>query len=66
MPRGLARRTQDSTRQIEELVVRLQEVADKTVLRMEGNRALARAAAMSAAQAGLALGRITQSVSNID
>ncbi|WP_374761371.1 methyl-accepting chemotaxis protein [Pseudomonas sp. sp1636] len=64
--RALARRTHDSTAEIEGLIASLQRMAGGAVEQMESSRTLTRHAVTLVGQAGDALGRITQAVSTIE
>jgi len=64
--RALARRTHDSTQEIENLIANLQRLADGAATQMEGSRALTQRTVALAGEAGDALGRITQAVSTIE
>jgi len=64
--RALARRTHDSTEEIEGLISNLQRVAQKAVEQMQTSRDLTQRTVDLASEAGTALGRITESVSTIE
>ncbi|WP_371923772.1 methyl-accepting chemotaxis protein [Pseudomonas sp. URMO17WK12:I2] len=64
--RALARRTHDSTQEIENLIANLQRLADGAATQMEGSRALTQRTVALAGEAGDALGRITQAASTIE
>ena len=64
--RALARRTHDSTEEIEGLIANLQRVAQKAVEQMQTSRNLTQRTVELANEAGSALGRITESVSTIE
>ena len=64
--RALARRTHDSTEEIEGLIGKLQRVAQKAVEQMQTSRNLTLRTVELAGEAGTALGRITDSVSTIE
>lgn len=64
--RGLARRTQRSTTEIEGLIVRLSSVAQQAAERLQGSHVLSDETVVLAAQASQALARITRSVSRIE
>ena len=64
--RALARRTHDSTEEIEGLIGNLQRVAQKAVEQMKTSRDLTQRTVELASEAGSALGRITESVSTIE
>ncbi|SDH15691.1 methyl-accepting chemotaxis protein [Pseudomonas benzenivorans] len=64
--RALARRTHDSTEEIEGLIAGLQRMARGAVEQMESSRSLTQRTVTLAGQAGDALGRITQAVSTIE
>ncbi|UVO16780.1 methyl-accepting chemotaxis protein [Stutzerimonas stutzeri] len=64
--RALARRTHDSTEEIEGLIGNLQRVARQAVEQMETSRGLTQSTVELANEAGAALGRITESVSTIE
>ncbi|GAB6387022.1 HAMP domain-containing methyl-accepting chemotaxis protein [Stutzerimonas marianensis] len=64
--RALARRTHDSTEEIEGLIGNLQRVAQKAVEQMQTSRDLTQHTVELANEAGSALGRITESVSTIE
>ncbi|WP_457933583.1 methyl-accepting chemotaxis protein [Pseudomonas sp. SA195] len=64
--RALARRTHDSTEEIEGLIGNLQRVAQKAVEQMQTSRDLTQHTVDLANEAGSALGRITESVSTIE
>ncbi|NWL23828.1 methyl-accepting chemotaxis protein [Pseudomonas umsongensis] len=64
--RALARRTQDSTREIEALVAGLQNLSHRAVSQMSGSAHLSQEAVVFSDQARQALLRITNSVSNIE
>ena len=64
--RALARRTHDSTEEIEGLIGNLQRVAQKSVEQMQTSRDLTLRTVELASEAGTALGRITDSVSTIE
>ena len=64
--RALARRTHDSTEEIEGLIGNLQHVAQQAVEQMQSSRDLTERTVELASEAGVALGRITESVSTIE
>ena len=64
--RALARRTHDSTQEIETLIASLQRLAQGAVSQMEGSRSLTQRTVGLAGEAGDALARITQAVSTIE
>ncbi|HEX5843856.1 MAG TPA: methyl-accepting chemotaxis protein [Pseudomonas sp.] len=64
--RALAKRAQDSTEEIESLIHSLQRMAKGAVDKMESSRQLTQQTVGLAAEAGDALGRITQAVSTIE
>ncbi|MCG4454908.1 methyl-accepting chemotaxis protein [Pseudomonas sp. MMS21-TM103] len=64
--RGLARRTQSSTAEIEGLIDRLRGVAQQATERLQGSHALTGETVILAGQASQALTRITRAVSSID
>ncbi len=64
--RALARRTHDSTEEIEGLIRNLQRVAQDAVEKMQSSRNLTQRTVELANEAGVALGRITESVSTIE
>ena len=64
--RALARRTHDSTEEIEGLIGNLQRVAQQAVEQMQSSRDLTQRTVELANEAGAALGRITESVSTIE
>jgi len=64
--RALARRTHDSTEEIEGLIGNLQRVAQQAVEQMQSSRSLTQRTVELANEAGVALGRITESVSTIE
>ncbi|MBC3377357.1 methyl-accepting chemotaxis protein [Pseudomonas sp. SWRI92] len=64
--RGLARRTQGSTTEIEGLIVRLSAVAQHAAERLQGSHVLSDETVVLAAQASQALARITRAVSSIE
>lgn len=64
--RGLAQRTQRSTREIESLITRLGVVVRDASGRLQDSRVLTDETVVLAEQAGQALTRITQAVSSID
>nr|BFE98203.1 methyl-accepting chemotaxis protein [Pseudomonas brassicacearum subsp. brassicacearum] len=64
--RGLARRTQRSTTEIEGLIVRLSNVAQQAAERLQGSHVLSDETVVLAAQASQALARITRAVSSIE
>jgi len=64
--RALARRTHDSTEEIEGLIANLQRVAQQAVEQMQSSRSLTQRTVDLANEAGVALGRITESVSTIE
>ncbi|MGG5870835.1 methyl-accepting chemotaxis protein [Pseudomonas peli] len=64
--RGLARRTQSSTKEIEGLIGRLRGVAEQASGRLQGSHALTDETVILAGQASQALTRITRAVSSIE
>ena len=64
--RALARRTHDSTEEIEGLIGNLQRVAQQAVEQMQSSRDLTQRTVDLANEAGVALGHITESVSTIE
>ncbi len=64
--RALALRTHDSTEEIEGLIANLQRVAQQAVEQMQSSRNLTQRTVELANEAGVALGRITESVSTIE
>jgi methyl-accepting chemotaxis protein len=64
--RGLARRTQSSTKEIEGLIGRLRGVAQQAAERLQGSHALTDETVILAGQASQALARITHAVSSIE
>jgi methyl-accepting chemotaxis protein len=64
--RGLARRTQSSTAEIEDLISRLRGVAQHATERLQGSHALTGETVILAGQASQALTRITRAVSSIE
>ncbi|WP_212631910.1 methyl-accepting chemotaxis protein [Pseudomonas sp. KB-10] len=64
--RALARRTHDSTEEIEGLIARLQRMVKGAAQQMDASRDLTQHTVALAAQAGDALARITQAVSTIE
>ncbi len=64
--RGLARRTQSSTKEIEGLIGRLRGVAQQAAERLQGSHALTDETVVLAGQASQALARITHAVSSIE
>ncbi|MEK1907673.1 MAG: methyl-accepting chemotaxis protein, partial [Pseudomonas sp.] len=64
--RGLARRTQSSTAEIEGLIGRLRGVAQQAAERLQGSHALTDETVILAGQASQALTRITRAVSSIE
>jgi len=64
--RGLARRTQSSTAEIEGLIGRLRGVAQQAAERLQGSHALTDETVVLAGQASQALERITRAVSSIE
>jgi len=64
--RALARRTHDSTEEIEGLIGNLQRVAQQAVEQMQSSRDLTQRTVELANEAGAALGHITESVSTIE
>ena len=64
--RALARRTHDSTEEIEGLIGNLQRVAQQAVEQMQSSRNLTQRTVELANEAGVSLGRITESVSTIE
>jgi methyl-accepting chemotaxis protein len=64
--RGLARRTQRSTTEIEGLIVRLSSVAQQAAERLQGSHVLSDETVVLAAKASQALARITRAVSRIE
>jgi methyl-accepting chemotaxis protein len=63
--RTLASRTQDSTQEIQAMIERLQAATGEAVSVMEASRNRAKAGVEQAAEAGTALGRITDAVDSI-
>lgn len=64
--RALARRTQDSTREIETLIAGLQGMSERAVRQMSGSSQLSQEAVAYAEQARQALARITTAVGTIE
>ena len=64
--RSLASRTQESTREIREMIGKLQEGASKAATVMHASRELARQTVEQTSQAETALGKIRQEVSSIN
>ena len=64
--RGLARRTQSSTAEIEDLISRLRGVAQQATERLQGSHELTGETVILAGQASQALTRITRAVSSIE
>ena len=64
--RSLASRTQDSTREIQEMIGQLQSGAGEAAGEMEGSRELARETVEKTAEAESALGRIREEMSSIN
>ncbi|MDX1297922.1 MAG: methyl-accepting chemotaxis protein [Pseudomonas sp.] len=64
--RALAKRSQDSTEEIEGLIASLQHLAKGAVDKMDSSRSLTQRTVTLAGEAGAALGRITQAVSTIE
>ncbi|WP_371856353.1 methyl-accepting chemotaxis protein [Pseudomonas sp. Irchel s3f7] len=64
--RGLARRTQSSTAEIEQLISRLRGVAQTATDRLQGSHVLTGEAVVLASKASEALTRITRAVSSIE
>ncbi|MBV2205671.1 MAG: methyl-accepting chemotaxis protein [Pseudomonas sp.] len=64
--RALARRTRDSTTEIESLIKRLQRVAEQAAFRMQDSRALSEEGALLAGRASTALVGITRAISSIE
>lgn len=64
--RALARRTQQSTSEIEGLIERLQRVVDQAAGRLQGSRSLSEEGVQLAERASMALAGITQAVSGIE
>lgn len=64
--RGLARRTQRSTAEIEDLIGRLRGVAQQATERLQGSHVLTGETVILAGQASQALTRITRAVSSIE
>ena len=64
--RALAKRAQDSTEEIEQLIVSLQRLAKVAVDKMQSSRSMTQRTVTLAGEAGSALGRITQAVSTIE
>ncbi|WP_298188576.1 methyl-accepting chemotaxis protein [uncultured Pseudomonas sp.] len=64
--RALAKRSQDSTEEIEGLIASLQHLAKGAVDKMDSSRNLTQRTVTLAGEAGAALGRITQAVSTIE
>jgi methyl-accepting chemotaxis protein len=60
--RTLASRTASSTREIEEMIIKLQEAAERSVGAMEKGRAMTQESVAQASAAGAALGEITSAV----
>ena len=63
--RTLAKRTQESTKEIEGVIVRLQDSSKNAVHAMEGGRNQTEASVKQAAKAGTSLETITQAISHI-
>jgi len=63
--RTLAKRTQESTKEIEEVIVRLQDSSKNAVHAMEDGRSQTEASVKQAAKAGTSLETITQAISHI-
>lgn len=63
--RTLAQRTQESTKEIEDVIARLQESSNKAVGVMESGRTQAEASVNQAAKAGTSLESITQAIGHI-
>lgn len=63
--RTLAQRTQESTKEIEEVISRLQDSSNKAVGAMESGRTQAEASVNQAAKAGTSLQTITQAIGHI-
>ncbi|MDR6575869.1 methyl-accepting chemotaxis protein [Pseudomonas extremaustralis] len=64
--RGLAKRTQKSTLEVETLISRLRTVAQQAHERMQGSHALTEEAVTLASKASQALARITKAVSSVE
>jgi methyl-accepting chemotaxis protein len=64
--RGLAKRTQKSTLEIESLISRLRTVAQQASARMKGSHVLTEETVALAGQASNALARITRAVSSVE
>ncbi|HCE6397626.1 TPA: methyl-accepting chemotaxis protein [Pseudomonas aeruginosa] len=64
--RALARRTQDSTAEIESLIERLRRVADQAAARLRDSSSLTEEGASLAGRASAALGGITRAISSIE
>ncbi|OEC36510.1 methyl-accepting chemotaxis protein [Pseudomonas cuatrocienegasensis] len=64
--RALAKRAQDSTEEIEQLIASLQRMAKAAVEKMQSSRSMTQRTVSLAAEAGAALGRITLAVSTIE
>ena len=64
--RGLAKRTQKSTLEIESLISRLRAVAQQASERMQGSHVLTEETVALAGQASYALARITRAVSSVE
>jgi methyl-accepting chemotaxis protein len=63
--RVLAQRTQDSTQEIENMIVRLQTNAHNAVIAMQTGQTTVQQSVEQAQQAGVALEKITQAVAKI-
>ncbi|WP_414705353.1 methyl-accepting chemotaxis protein [Pseudomonas sp.] len=64
--RGLARRTQNSTEEIENMIARLRQLVQQAAQRLAGSHALSGETVVLADQASQALTRITHAVSTIE
>ncbi len=64
--RALAKRAQESTEEIEQLIASLQRMAKGAVDKMQSSRSMTQRTVSLAAEAGAALGRITLAVSTIE
>ena len=64
--RALAKRAQESTEEIEQLISSLQRLAKVAVDKMQSSRSMTQRTVVLAGEAGSALGRITLAVSTIE